>query len=271
MILILHEKPEDNARLYSDKWLEETISAVAQDLCAVHHTIVERRELGIDAGNVYEIPLPYHKFKSFEPISQWHEWLRTCKANYTRLLEYGLYCCYEYIYRFHPCEVVDIELPINSYRIPELVWGDKIKDIQHKHHDVMAWCADNVPDLSTKAEQKNCIECERNIIHCHGLAFYHTPCPLVMPDKFKTGNARQPDDKLLNAVMGHSVEIFGYDVIASYRAYYHHLLHKKKIKCPACDGSVHVELWCAGCNNSGFITQAPTFTRREKPQWMGYL
>jgi hypothetical protein len=266
MILILHDNPKNNAELYSDKWLEEMISACADvlrfvRLCAIYDPFESgEREWFRVTAIIGDISITRE-----HALYDWQKWARSCRANYTRLLEYARACCDEWIFRNNPeatyliGDFDDLEKP------DEIVIMQGLTIKKHKHHDVIAWLSDNQPDLPNCADKE-----QRCTPDCTGPNCYWDknaqPFPLVMPDKFK--QAPYPDHQEA--------------VIASYKGYYAHLLQKAaRKKCKTCVGSGEVHGYveggdqivddCISCKATGYITTAPVWSRRDKPEWLGDL
>lgn len=243
MIYILSNDAQECAKLLDDKSLDAMISDIAQVLCNVHSlSTLGRSTMDMkieERKRMFECPLA-PKFKTefdgdkYKVIfSDWDKWCMQCLANYNVLLAYARACCTEYRLRF-----------INETDPTKRMFP------KHKHHDVIAWCGENKPMLPREYEKSG-----------HGYTELAAAMPLVMPEKYivySVGYGVAGDMKK--------------NIIESYRAYYKAKLKKMARKeCPVCYGSVEVGVWCEYCDNKGYITQAPTFTRREIPEWLGDL
>lgn len=242
-----------------DKALGKMISAIAQTLCSVHwHIVINAPQHASDeeliawgrqretlAGFFTQLKIANASIP-YSP-DEWTSWARSCRANYTRLLEYGMACCREYIYRNSGIE--------NFSGLKPIIANVPYK--KHKHHDVIAWLGDNVPDLNdwgTFAENGERISLQEPALF-----------PLVMPDKFKRLTSYNPDN-------WHPPEHID-NIIYAYRNYYAHLLQKAaRKKCKNCAGIPCVaDHYCKDCGCDGYITQAPVWSRREKPSFLGDL
>lgn len=110
------------AEYFDDKSLKKMIKDIAHVLCNVHHIFNERKILNIDKGIIIEVPIEYKKYKSFEPLAQWAEWIRECRANYNYLVNLGMHCCIELIsYReILECKKYQLAIDLASDNIPDL-------------------------------------------------------------------------------------------------------------------------------------------------------
>lgn len=229
-ICILDTDATKCAQALDDKSLDKQIKAIAQVLCSVHHIIVERIELGLDFGTIYEIPLPYKKYKSFESIAQYRYWASECIANYEYLVKLANCCLMEYYYR---------KYPLIFFHVPdEIIYFQHPK---HKLHSVIEWARDNVPDLPYFIGDFEKTWHQGDV----------TPFPLVVPKKY-----------WINDGYGNEGNI-----IESYCNYYAAKIKCKK--CEG-EGHIHcssnVGEWVSECNCDCGINA--TWTRREKPEWL---
>lgn len=189
MIYLLHNDPVENARMLSDKDLDLQIREIAQCLCNVHHCYAITREM------IANIPLKRQK-ASLRSISSFIlvEYVRTCRANYLKLVEMACECCNEYVHRF----TRDLFKP----------------EKEHELQGVVEWCALNVPDLSTEFIEENGTKFSRQ-------CWNTTPFPVCVPPKhieYLSSTVREGQDKPV-------------DVVQSYRNYYRAKLFKQLDKC----------------------------------------
>jgi hypothetical protein len=219
MIFILGT-PEETAQALDDKALGEMIKAIAQALCNVHWFVWNSGQ---------NIPLQANGMDS-----EWSQWSRECRANYLELVKYAIACCVEYYYRLDSFDSHYSNLP-------------KEVAFHNKYKDVIAWCADNVPDLPTEFVEDG-VKFSRK-------SWFTTPFPLVMPEKYI--QAPYPDH--------------GEGVIFSYKTYYKALLEKDKKRKTAKPCWKHD--CCIYAKRGYCIMQnlEPTWTRRTKPSWLGDL
>lgn len=165
---------------------------------------------------------------------KWSHWASECLANYNALLAYAQACCDEYKYRN---------------------WDDYTRaprdQKKHKHHDVIRWCELNWPALPRSSTYELFDpECKLGET---------TPFPLVMPEKYK---------EIAQNVIQEDFTSLGY-IESSYRTYYKAKL-REMARERICCADKQTEMCCI-CAPTGYITQAPTFTRREIPSWLGDL
>jgi hypothetical protein len=189
-------------------------------------------------------------------------WANTCLANYNALLAYALACCEEWEYR-------------------HAIVLDKIECREHEYQDVIAWCSENKPDLPR-------LEVVRPGEDINGNLF-----PLVMRQKYIVLDGelspKKPDDYAFIASHIHIKP----NITESYRNYYRARLRKmarKKCilemcsngkvlidtsscsrKCELSDNICEHAQDCYHCNGKGYITQEPTWKRRERPEFLGDL
>lgn len=151
-IYIIDNDPKKLAENLDNKSLDLMIKNIARVLCNVHHINQERIDLGLDKNRSVIIPqIPYKKYKSYEPIAQWTDWARECKANYLYLIKLGMICCDEHAHRFF--------VPGENHPIV-------------KYERVLELCITNVPDLP---------ESKKDIPPGVIIEGYITSFPLVMP------------------------------------------------------------------------------------------
>jgi uncharacterized protein involved in tolerance to divalent cations len=176
-----------------DKTLDKQIKAITQVLFNVHHlaTVPE------DAATW---GLPWAKYQ---------KWALECLANYKRLVNTGLACCNEYVWRFSDFEWEDrIKKDQEGnylYEYSQIVGTNELKE--HELQPVIKWMRDNVPDLPLHPMIKKDI---------YASAETTTPFPLVMPKKYYVYET------------DYAGKIVNTDVIESYRNYYRAQLNKLK-------------------------------------------
>lgn len=232
-----------------DKTLDEQIKAIAQTLCNMHHYF-----------NAKDVPLKEFDFhKQYQVI--WRQYLRECLANYKKLVDMGLACCEEWLYRFDPCHITvkESSFPFSNQQAKEFVYGDKIKDIQHKRHEVITWARDNVPDLPEiiHTATKDELVTNEKLKEWLDKPRRSTSFPLVMPGKFKKLTSYNPD----NWNPPEHID----NVIYAYRKYYKAKLKKARQK------ELDVDLPATAAGDAVIQISAIKWARRPKPQWLGDL
>lgn len=260
-----------------DKTLGEMISACAQTLCNAQCEITL-----FDGG--YSLD-----WKNKPPLggkdinNEWSQWARECRANYDQLVKMGLACCREYMWRFSDFEWEDVIIDKDDdfYEYSIIVSTNELKE--HKLQSVIEFARDNAPSLPVEVKEYS------DILKRECYMPMPTPMPLVMPDKYKVYKLREFGagtvitqdylNKVFSEFNNSDFKDSYADVIESYRNYYKARLRKmskKLVKCTKLhegicyndDGSIDEE---CECDAMGYIAQAPTWTRRTKPEWLGDL
>ncbi len=247
MIFLLDEDPIKNAQCLDDIALDKQIREIAQTLCNVHWFLEPdpfqkvRDKYHIPSGSHTDFNLP------------WNQWARNCHANYMQLVDMGLACCEEYKHRFSDVEKKFVS-QTNSYVLTG-TWK------KHKLQPVIAWARDHIPELPDNYK-KDIVIVEINGIKQKVLSptlkQEMTYFPINIPAKYWV-----VDDPFPVC-----------DLVASHRKYYQAKLKKglkRKIKCPACwDEPEHLLFAGIKAKCPGYIEKpiTPTFTRREKPEWL---
>lgn len=214
MILILHENATELAKMLDDTQLDKQIRAIAKILNQ------------------------FNGFMKYELDDEWSKWVRTCRANYLKLVEIGVACCREWIFRFSDDEFERVENIDNIHKAYLHLYNP------HKLQPVIEFARDNVPELPTDNEEPDGYAC----------TFHNgTPIPAAIPKKFITC---------------YFVEEA---IILSYIAYYRALLQKRiKIKtskrCFKHDCCIYAEK--GYCIRQNIM---PLWTRRSIPDFLADL
>lgn len=249
---ILSNDAAECAASLDDNSLGEMISACAQALINVHWFYFYTYAVCTTPENP---PL-----KATEQ-DDWSQWARTCLANYNALLAYARACCDEWIFRFNE-QATYLQGSIDEEQQERVVIMQGLTIKKHKHHDVIAWCESNKPELPGRIVNPNPRDGNK-------LIGESGEWPLVMPEKYIVYSKCDKTSHFDCA----SYDNHQPDIIESYRNYYRSRLKKMaRILCRFCvgtgevngrDGYDHIEGECTDCNGKGYITQAPTFTRRQ--------
>jgi uncharacterized protein involved in tolerance to divalent cations len=214
-----------------DDTLEEQIKAIAQTLCNVHYLRMRMNNetyLFIEAYKIPMLPKRHHDLFSL--------WAKECLANYNELVNTGLACCNEYVWRFSDFEWEDrIKKDQEGnylYEYSEIVGTNELKE--HELQPVIKWAMNNVPDLPV-ITCVNFYDKRNGKKPLYGRRWFErveqiTPFPVVMPKKYFSGMFDYKDEEIKH------------DVIQSYRNYYRAKLKKLK--------------------------NAPTWTGRQMPEWL---
>jgi hypothetical protein len=259
-ISILDNDPATCAKMLDDNSLGKMISTCAQTLCNIHFLV--RHYLQGQASWAFgrmegDAPLPPK-----HDHDEWSLWGKNCLANYNELLKYVLACCDEWIFRNNP-DATYLQGSIEDPRQEKIVIMQGLTIKKHKHHDVIEWCSQNLPDLP----KINCEQCMflRQVCNCE------PSMPLVMDEKYKHNNL----ETVLDAIDGSDL-----NTIAAYRNYYcSRVQEAARKKCENCNGEgsylIEYEINqkaypanCDMCNGEGYFTQVLTWTRRQKPEWL---
>lgn len=217
-----------------DKTLNQQIKAIAQTLCNVHHEVDGLRI------TLKQIPLsPERVVKHGKGIElswdNYTSWASECLANYKHLVDMGLACCSEYIYRYsdikcpschkeHSDKFFDITKPnMPCENCGQFAGSTEL--VRHEYESVIEFARDNVPDLPDKLDCVGLPVIDTDPDYCPT-----TPFPLVMPEKYYKYTSFEFTK---NETFAHI------DIEESYRNYYR-------------DNLSHVATW----------------TRREKPEWL---
>lgn len=296
MIYILDNDQAKCAAMIDDKSLSDMISDCAQVLVNAAIWTKDLREpfipksllkkhgdkaINVESITTHEVPKRY---------DEWVHWCRECLANYNALLAYAQECCEEWAFRFSD--------DCRRFKHVNSAYCGSCKR-EHKYHDVIVWCEQNKPDLpntcdTCKGEGEYYRKWHEDTVKCIFCKSAAKPFPLVMPDEYKVyklrelGNGQLITQEYLNKIAG---EFFSgdkesyLDAAESYRAYYRARLRKmaRKIQCDN-EGCIQGQVPdysrcrccldskdCHKCNGEGYITQAPTWSRRSKPEWLGDL
>lgn len=249
MILILSQDVAELASMLDDKQLDKQIKAVAQALCDIHYILLSEQKPSNLVELIGNIPLPSKYF-----YCPFRKWGMECRSNYLKLVEIGLACCDEWVYRF-PVQLEDCE----SYEEAEMY--------EHKKQSVIMWARDNVPDLP-KNEHWKMVDTNRDNALFHPYEEV-TPYPHI-PKKVY-------DYWYVNAFYCEDQEIKENATYLAYRDYYRAILQKrkeKKIKHDFCGGTGE-GFWegnnCEGCAGKGYIQKPITWTRRNVPNFLSDL
>lgn len=136
MICLLDEDAAECAKALDDKSLDKQIDSIAQTLCHVHY-IIGFHALRGNNHSVLLLPEFYN--------DEYTNWARECVANYKKLVDIGLACCDEYNLRYNPGATYLFGTIEEQKEKVVVMQGLTIK--KHKHHAVIEWARDNVPDL----------------------------------------------------------------------------------------------------------------------------
>jgi hypothetical protein len=199
MIYLLSEDLQETARMLDDKALDWQIKAVVQALCNAHYFVAETERASIGYEN-YRAIIDLIPLTLNEKNDHYTAWTSKCRANYDWLVEMGMMCFEEHLYRF------------DDY--PDLGCGK----------NVLLWARDNAPELCGNYELKP--------VECDGLVLGYrqepapTPFPLVMPEQYYSDALKIGSD-LLND------DGLRWQTIISYRNYYRARI-KKNNQCDGC-------------------------------------
>jgi hypothetical protein len=220
-----------------DATLSRQIKNIAQVLCGAHYNLCK-----IDNCNHHHLDFSIHDLQIQNIFT---EWASTCRANYLKLVEMGMDCCFEYLFR--------------------KTWSINFEEAQknkHKLQSVIEWAKLNVPDLP-KINTKVLIAEKSKVIPRYEIREFCTHYPLAIPKKYYISSLPGCEKHIQRDRC----------VIESYRNYYSARL-KKRIKCKECAGtgiSLTDEFPCNNCNAEGYHQKNLNWTRRKKPEWINDL
>jgi hypothetical protein len=250
MIYLLHENAEENAKMLDDRSLDKQIKAIAQTLCNVHHlywdsiypnqlrnhksglSLLGREQVEHCLEKIDNIPL---QSRGLVDPDAFTNWAAECRANYLKLVEMGLACCKERVYRAI----------------------SKFGHIDTLYQPAIEFARDNVLDLQEKLDRVGLPVIDTDPDYCPTTHF-----PLCVPEQYKQ----------LAYKLSYPAIIDETSIIESYRNYYRAKIKKGiKTKCITCKSGtweVAADAACPDCAGRVYYFKPFVCTRREKQEWL---